>query len=72
MRRAIAQSLASNRSCAVVAINGRKRAYFIETAGLKTVYSGSAKNVRMNMPTSVTTGLGKLGEGTSDMRTVIG
>jgi hypothetical protein len=70
MRRAIGQSVASNRSCAVVAKSGRTRVCFIETAGLTTVYSGSAKNVRVNTPASVTSGLVKLGEGTSDMKSV--
>ena len=72
MRRAIGQSVASNRSCAVVAKSGRTRVCFIETAGRKTVYSGSAKNARVNMPASVTTGLGKLGEKISDMSNDIG
>ena len=64
--------MASNRSCAVVAKSGRTRVRFIKTAGRKMGYSGSVKNARVNMPASVTTGLGKLGEKTSDMKTVIG
>ncbi len=72
MRIHIVQLKASNRSCAVVANYGRPRVCFIETAGRKTVYSGSAKNARVNMPASVTTGLGKPGEKISDMSNDIG
>ena len=72
MRSAIGQSVASNRSCAVVAKSGRTRVCFIETAGRKMGYSGSVKNARVNMPASVTTGLGKLAEKISDMRIVTG
>ena len=61
-----------NRSCAVVANNGRTGVCFIETADRKTGYSGGAKNARVNMPASVTTGLGKLGERISDMSNDIG
>ncbi len=64
--------MASNRSCAVVANNGRKGVCFIETAGLTTGYNGGAKNARVNTSASVTSGLGKLGERTSDMKIVIG
>ena len=72
MRSVIGQSVASNRSSAVVANNGRNGVCFIETAGRKTGYSGSAKNARINMPASVTSGLGKQGEKISDMRNVTG
>ena len=64
--------MASNRSCAVVANNGRKGVCFIETAGQKMDCSGSAKNVRIIIPASVTSGLGKLREKISGMRIVIG
>ena len=72
MRRAIGKSVALSRSCAVVAKSGRTRVCFMETAGRKTVYSGNAKNARVNMPASVTTGLGKPGEKISDMSNDIG
>jgi hypothetical protein len=72
MRIHIAQLEASNRNCASAAKSGRTRVCFIETAGRKTVYSGSAKNASVNMPASVTTGLGKLTEGTYDTKTVTG
>ena len=57
-----------NRSCAVVANNGRKRVCSIETAGREMDYSGSAKNARA----SVSNARDKLGERISDMRTVAG
>jgi hypothetical protein len=60
----------SNRSCAVVAKNGRTRLSFAEAVGRKTDYSGGAKNAIVNMSASVTSRLGKLGEKISDMRTV--
>ena len=72
MRRAIAQLEASNRSCAVVAKSGRTRISIAEAAGLTTDYSGGAKNARANTSASITSGSGKVQEGISDMKTVIG
>ena len=43
-----------------------------EAAGITTDYNGDAKNARVNMPASVTTGLGKLREKISDMSNDIG
>jgi hypothetical protein len=72
VRNHIVQLKASNRNCAVVAKSGRMRVSIVEATGLTTGYNGGAKNVRKNTTASVTSGLGKLGEGTSDMKTVIG
>ena len=72
MKNCIAQLEASNRSCAVVAKSGKARISITEAAGITTDYNGGAKSARINMPTSVTSGLGKLGEGISDTKIVIG
>ncbi|MFC1795293.1 hypothetical protein ACFL3Q_17120 [Planctomycetota bacterium] len=48
------------------------RISIVEAAGITTGYNGDAKNVRKNITASVTSRLGKLGEGTSNMKTVIG
>lgn len=72
MRSVIGHFAASNRSCAVAVNSGRKRVCFIETTGRKTDCIGGAKNASVNMPASVTSGLGKLEEEISDMRIVIG
>ena len=71
MRRPIGQFVASNRSCAVVARSGKAKVSIAEAAGLTMDYSGSAKNASLNMTASVTSGLGNLGEETSDTRNVI-
>jgi hypothetical protein len=52
--------------------SGKARINIIETAGLTTGYSGGAKNARVNTSTSVTSGLGNVREGISDMKSVIG
>jgi len=57
-----------NRSCAVVANNGRKRVCSIEAAGRETDYSGSAKNARA----SVWNAREKVREDISDLKIVIG
>ena len=43
-----------NRSCAVAANDGRKRACFIEAVSRETDYSGSAKTVNLSMSASTT------------------
>lgn len=72
MRKRIAQLEASNRSCAVVANNGRMRVSFAQAASPKMGYSGGAETARVNTPTSTTSGLGNVREGTSGMRIVTG
>ncbi len=47
------------------------RVSLAKTVVAETEYSGGAKNVRMNMPASVTSRLENLGEETSDTRNVI-
>ena len=72
MRKNIAQSVALNRSCAVVAKSGRIRVSFAQAASPKMGYSGGAETARVNTAASVTSGLGKVREGTSDMKIVTG
>lgn len=72
MRKRIAQLEASNRSCAVVANNGRMRVSFAQAASPKMGYSGGAETARVNTLTSTTSGKEKVREGISGMRIVIG
>ena len=72
MKKRIALLEAVSRNIVPNAKSGKARISITETAGRKTDYSGSAKSARINMHASVTSRLGKVREGISDMKTVIG
>ncbi|MBL7186830.1 MAG: hypothetical protein ISS70_10945 [Phycisphaerae bacterium] len=72
MKRAIGHFVGSKRNCAVVAGSGKAKISIAEAAGLKTGYSGSAKNARVNTAASVTSRSRNLGEQLSEMRIVTG
>ena len=72
MRKHTAQLRVLSRNAVRNVKSGKARISITETADRKTGYSGSAKNARINMTASVTSGLGKLGEEISDMRIVTG
>ena len=59
------------RSYATSAEDGKVRVNFTKAAGTKADYIGGAKNASVNVPASVTSGLGNLGERISDTRNVI-
>ena len=72
MKKRIVRLKGVSRNTVPNAKSGRTRVSIAQAAGLTTGYNGGAKNAIVNMPASVTTGLGKLREKISDMRIVIG
>jgi hypothetical protein len=72
MRKRTAPLRVLSRNAVRNAKSGKARISIAEAAGITTGYNGGAKNARVNTPASVTSGLVKVRERISGMRTVIG